>query len=239
MMPKYLVWDFDGTLGYRVGGWSAVLQEVAQRDDPNYSTSAEELRAHLQDGFPWHTPHLPHPQCRSPEQWWTALDHIFERALTALGVEASQATRLARKVRHAYADPTCWRLFDDTIRVLDELQSQGWTHFILSNHVPELRSLTKHLELDSRISRIFNSAETDYEKPHPQAFQNVLDAVDDAATVWMIGDNMTADIMGATNLGIPAILVRKYHEKARYCCAELWQVAAIINQKLSDNATAS
>jgi putative hydrolase of the HAD superfamily len=121
-------------------------------------------------------------------------------------------------------------LFDDTLPVLDELQSQGWTHFILSNHVPELRSLIKHFQLESRITQVFNSAETGYEKPHQQAFQNVLNVVGAAATVWMIGDNMTADIKGAENVDISAILVRKHHEEAKYSCEKLSEVAAIINQ---------
>jgi putative hydrolase of the HAD superfamily len=229
-MQKYLVWDFDGTLGYRVGGWSAALQEVMQQGDPECSASVEELRAHLQTGFPWHTPHQPYLENRAAEQWWNALDYIFERAFVAVGVNALQAQCLAKEVRHAYANPTHWRLFDDTLPVLDELQSQGWTHFILSNHVPELRSLIKHFQLESRITQVFNSAETGYEKPHQQAFQNVLNVVGAAATVWMIGDNMTADIKGAENVDISAILVRKHHEEAKYSCEKLSEVAAIINQ---------
>lgn len=229
-MHKYLVWDFDGTLGYRVGGWSVALQEVMQQGSPECSSSVEELRAHLQTGFPWQTPDQACLANRAAEEWWNALDCIFERAFVAVGVNASQAQCLAKEVRHAYTNPVHWRLFDDSLSVLDELQSQGWTHFILSNHVPELRLSTKHLELESRITKIFNSVENGYEKPHPQAFQNVLNVVGTAATVWMIGDSMTADITGAENVGISAILVRKRHEEAKYSCEELSQVAAIINQ---------
>jgi ribonucleotide monophosphatase NagD (HAD superfamily) len=46
----------------------------------------------------------------------------------------------------------------------------------------------------------------------------------------MIGDSMTADIQGADSVGIPAILVRRYHEEAKYSCEKLSGVAAIINQ---------
>jgi hypothetical protein len=46
------------------------------------------LRAHLQTGFPWHTPHQPYLENRAAEQWWNALDYIFERAFVAVGVNA-------------------------------------------------------------------------------------------------------------------------------------------------------
>ena len=77
------------------------------------------------------------------------------------------------------------------------------------------------------FARVFNSAETGYEKPHPQAFRNVLEALADDGPVWMIGDNMVADIGGAAAVGIPGILVRKRHIDAAYQCDDLLQLMAV------------
>jgi len=82
------------------------------------------------------------------------------------------------------------------------------------------------------VAALFNSAQTGYEKPHPQAFRNVLEWAVEPEAVWMIGDNPKADIAGAEALGIPAILVRTSHPAARYYCAELSQVLPIV-QKVS------
>jgi HAD superfamily hydrolase (TIGR01549 family) len=210
-MKNYLIWDFDGTLAYRLGGWTGALQEVIGREAPRCDVTADQLRPHLQAGFPWHTPEQPHPSVTSAEQWWNVLDPVFIRAFTALGIDEQQARWMATRVRQVYPHPARWRLFDDTLPTLDRLSRQGWTQVILSNHVPELPAIIHHLQLRPYISRIFNSAETGYEKPHPQAFRHTLAALGDIAAVWMIGDSLQADIIGASMAGLPAILVRGHH----------------------------
>lgn len=109
-------------------------------------------------------------------------------------------------IRQTYTNPERWRLFDDVLRTLDQLSSQAWIHVLQSNQVPELRRIAHHLGLATRLAPIFNSAETGYNKPHSYAFQTVLDTFPESMTVWMIGDSIEADIVGAQTLGIPAIL---------------------------------
>ena len=227
-MSRYLVWDFDGTLGYRVGQWTGALLEVLRQDAPACNATAALIRPHLQTGYPWHAPHQQYP-VQSADQWWESLAPIFERAFSAVGVAPSQAHTLARRVRAAYTTPTHWRLFDDTLPTLDRLSDLGWTHLLLSNHVPELPLLLDHLGIARPFACVFNSAETCYEKPHPEAFANVLRVVAGAEAVWMIGDNVTADVAGAQAAGIPAILVRSHHPDARHSCASLSEVIAIVS----------
>lgn len=231
-MKKYLIWDFDGTLGYRETGWTGALVEVLRRNAPDCNVTADHLRPHIQTGFPWHDPHQPY-LVRPAQQWWKDLAPVFERAFVAVGITAPQAQHLAGEVRHAYAAPTHWRLYDDTLPALAYLSETGWTHLLLSNHVPELSLLLQHLQIGGFFAKVFNSAETGYEKPHPQAFLNVLDTVGDAETVWMIGDSAVADIAGAAAAGIPGILVRKHHADAIYQCDDLGQVSAILQTELS------
>jgi putative hydrolase of the HAD superfamily len=229
-MKKYLIWDFDGTLAYRLGGWPGALLEVIRQETSAYEVTADQLRAHLQAGFPWHTPEQPHLAVTSPDQWWDALDPVFARAFTAIGIVAEQAQRMAKQVRQLYPHPTRWRLFDDAIPTLDRLSMQGWTHVILSNHVPELPVIIQHLHLGPYLDHVFNSATTGYEKPHLQAFRHVLATLGEIAAVWMIGDSLRADIAGATRAGIPAILVRSDHPEAPYSCTELSKVLDILNR---------
>ena len=99
---------------------------------------------------------------------------------------------------------------------------------MLSNHVPELSGLVRGLGLDGRIFRIFNSAETGHEKPHPEAYRTVLGSLVDPESVWMVGDSVRADVLGAERAGIPAVLVRRFHPDAARYSEDLLGVRAFV-----------
>lgn len=225
----YLIWDFDGTLGYREGGaWTASLLETIAMVLPDFPVTLEQLRPYMQAGFPWHEPDRPHSHLTSAEAWWEALYPVLEKACQGVGLDESLARTVARQFRAVYLNFDRWRLFDDVLPTLDALSAQGWTHAILSNHVPELGNIVQYLGLTSRIACVFNSAETGYEKPHPRAFQIALETLPDVETASMIGDNFTADVLGAEAVGLPAILVRRQHSQARYYCETLCEIMAIL-----------
>jgi putative hydrolase of the HAD superfamily len=179
-----------------------VLDERA----PGHGVSADDVRPFLREGFPWHDHHLPHPELSaSADAWWSALEPLLARAYERVGVV--DPAECARAVRARYTAHG-WRLFDDTVPVLTSLRAQGWTHVVLSNHVPELGEIIARLGLDELLERVITSAVTGYEKPHPEAFRGALAACGNPETVWMLGDSPVADVAGAEALGIPAILVR-------------------------------
>jgi putative hydrolase of the HAD superfamily len=220
---KYLIWDFDGTLGYRPGQWSGAMVQVLRRF-AGLELDLEALRPFMQKGFPWHNPNQENPPMRAAEAWWDVLLPIFEEAFVACRLPPNQARALAAKVRSVYTDVAEWRLYEDTKDVLRELIEEGWKHAILSNHVPELPSLINGLGLGPLIHCIVNSAETGFEKPHPRAFQAVLAALEYPSEVWMIGDSVNADVLGAESVGLRAILVRNEDARAPRRAESLWDV---------------
>jgi putative hydrolase of the HAD superfamily len=134
---------------------------------------------------------------------------VFVNAFqTVLRCNEEDALELSSLVRAAYIDAGAWSVYDDTVQCLEELRSEGWRHVILSNHVPELPRIVDSLGLTPYIDRIFNSAETGYEKPHPRAFQYVIESLKPYGSIWMLGDNPIADIEGARAAGMNALLVR-------------------------------
>lgn len=230
-MSSVIIWDFDGTLAYRHGGaWSAALVEAAAQQALNLRVTAGQLHPYLQTGFPWLAPERPHPEIGTADAWWSALEPVFQRAYVGAGIEKDVASVLARKVRSVYLDPQRWRLFDDVVPALEKLSASGWAHAILSNHVPELRQIVAHLGLDAHVGHVINSAETGYEKPHPQAFRFVLEAVAGVTNVVMIGDSMAADIEGARAMGIPAILVRVPSAGYEFYSPGLSEISAVLEQ---------
>ncbi len=228
-MARYVIWDFDGTLAYQVDGmWTATLFAVLQEELPDHPATVDDLRPHLRSGFPWHSPEIVHAQLRSAEEWWDALDPLLARAYEHAGLDAKTAARLARRIRSVYPNPARWRLFDDARPTLQELSRLGWTHYLLTNHVPELSEIVAHLGLAPHVARLFNSAQTGYEKPHPEAFAQVLRVLKKPQSVWMVGDNYQADVLGANAMGLSAILVHTTHPEAKHCCAELAEVVGVL-----------
>ena len=216
---RLLIWDFDGTLAHRRSetGWSILLAETLDAEEPGHAHSADTFRPYLRSGFPWHQPDVAHPELCDPEAWWAAVEPVLGRAYEAAGYEPARSLELAGAARRLYVDPGVgWALFDDTLPALERLAQAGWTHAILSNHVPELRQIVTALGLDEVVPFLSCSAETGYEKPHAQAFASVLDKLQ-PAEAWMIGDNVLADVLGAEALGLPAVLVRRPDPRpARY-----------------------
>ena len=71
---KTILWDFDGTLGYRHNGmWTASLLEAVHFIEPDHPIQYDELLPYLQKGFPWDEYETPHPQLSDPDTWWQAM----------------------------------------------------------------------------------------------------------------------------------------------------------------------
>jgi putative hydrolase of the HAD superfamily len=64
----YLIWDFDGTLGYRAGGWTQACVEVLEGADDVPVVGRDDVRPYLQSGYPWHTPDEPHTDLSTAEE---------------------------------------------------------------------------------------------------------------------------------------------------------------------------
>jgi putative hydrolase of the HAD superfamily len=185
------------------------LIETLDDYEPGHGVDSDQLRPFLHDGFPWHRPELPHPELCDSGAWWTHVEMLLTATYEGVGLEAPRARTLARLARHRYVDPSRgWRLFDDTLRTLERLRSDGWRHAILSNHVPELPALAAGLGLSPLIGVVLTSALTGYEKPNPKAFELALERCGWPGETLMVGDNPVADVAGAEAAGIPAVLVR-------------------------------
>ena len=228
-MDRVILWDFDETLAQRPGRWNACLRETLDEHVPGHGIEREQLRPFLKGGFPWHTPERAHPELCEPEAWWERVEALLVAAYEGVGLEEARARSLARLARERYVDPSVgWRLFPDTVPVLEELRADGWTHAILSNHVPELPALVEALGLGELVEVVLTSALTGYEKPHRAAFELALERCGSPQEVWMVGDNPVADVEGAEAVGIPAVLVRTEGSVARHA-ADLYGVPAFLS----------
>ena|ERR1700722_16619140 len=223
------MWDFDGTLAFRPGLWSGCVMEVLEARNPAHGVVVDQLRAGLQNGFPWHRADEPHPHPGDAERWWEAVEALIAGALVEAGVERAECAELARATRARFIDPTVsWQLFDDAVPALTALTKAGWTNVVVSNHVPELADLVSGVGLDAHFDRVFTSALVGFDKPNPEFFRHVVRIYGDPDEVWMVGDNPVADVAGAEAVGYQAILVRTSATNVRHCTLGLGEAAKII-----------
>ncbi|WP_029098848.1 HAD-IA family hydrolase [Brevibacillus thermoruber] len=230
MSSKVLFWDFDGTLGHRRGGkWSSALLEALHEIEPDCDVTLDDLKPLVSSGFPWHHPDVAHTHLHTPELWWSSLrKQVIEKAYRSLGYHEHAAQRLALIAQETYIDVKKWALYEDALPVLERLKEQGWIHAVISNHVPELQDILNYLGLTDFISVIINFSLEGYEKPHPQLYQIALQKVGNPRTVWMIGDNLHADVLGAENVGIKGILVRTEEKRAAFQAKDLYEIPNIL-----------
>lgn len=228
MSNRVVFWDFDGTLAYRSGGWRGTIAEVLADHEPQLQATPEDVRPHIQSGFPWDNPEVPHPHLSDAERWWKALRPMLATAMAGLGVNTERAWELALLVRAYYLRRSAWALYEDTLPVLRELAGLGWRQLVLSNHVPELPHIADYLGVVPLVERVINSAQVGYEKPHSEIYRQALSYVGQAEMVWMVGDNYACDVVGAQAAGMKALLVRRSHPEAAEFLPDLRAAAAAL-----------
>lgn len=188
--------------------WGSTLCELIQ-EHCDYEFQIETIQPYLKAGFPWHTPQTPHYVFFESKSWWDFMTDFFVGILKEVGFEERIASEISRDVRNKYLDKNKWHVYDDSAFCLEEAKRKGYSNIILSNHVPELEELVINLGIRDYFIKVFSSANLGYEKPNINIYKNVLFELNEAESVTMIGDNYEADVQGALDAGIDAILVRK------------------------------
>ena len=226
---RYVLWDFDGTLANRSGMWSGALCDALAAHFPGLTFDPAQVKVHLSSGFPWHEPDVEHFDLLTADAWWSRLLPVFERATTALGLDQALVRDIAASTRVNYLDPSSWSVAEGGIEVLGALQRQGWRQALISNHVPELARIVECLGFAPYLDRIFCSALIGVEKPHPAFFNQVLHELGVSDEIWVIGDNVKADIMGAKAAGLRAILVGSIDARADHCVRQLGEIPYLLS----------
>jgi len=101
-----------------------------------------------------------------------------------------------------------WRLGDDTLKTLETLKKRGFRMGIISNDSDreDVRVLMKKGNLEPFFEHVVVSAEEGCRKPHPRIFQRGLKLFRTTPEhCGMVGDTLSADIVGANQLGIFSI----------------------------------
>ena len=114
-----------------------------------------------------------------------------------------------------FARAECWRLFDDTVPVLDAIKRRGLRMGIISNWDHRLFSIVEQLGLSPYFEKITASAEVGVAKPGRQIFEAALTSMGVAATDSLhIGDSLEDDYHGASRVGIKPVFLDRHRKYA-------------------------
>jgi putative hydrolase of the HAD superfamily len=205
-VTKLVLWDFDETLAERPGRWWGCMLEIIGRRHPGYVADEQALRAALGEIYPWHFPEVVHEHLNEPDDWWAALRPGLATAAVAAGLDPLDADAVAAEVRSCYPTAEAFQLYDDAAEALRMFRDAGWRQAIVSNHCPEPASLVDALGIGAFFDKVYSSAFTGYEKPHPRSIQVALEYFE-VDVAWMIGNSAKSDIGAADAAGIPSVLV--------------------------------
>ena len=127
-----------------------------------------------------------------------------------MGGRGPGADLAAKDIYDEWAVSRHFFLYDDVEPVLRRLAEAGLKIGLISNTQRPLDEFAAHFALDNLFSAAISSAELGFLKPHPAIFEAALAAVGEpAAAAVMVGDSVKADIEGARQAGMRAILVRR------------------------------
>jgi len=137
----------------------------------------------------------------------SVIETLFRWGIKGIDITLGNAIFEALRVRIPESRP----LFEDTLSTLAVLQQRGFLLGVVTNRIwggqpfqEDLQTLGLHNYFDMR--KIAVSADLGVRKPNPAIFFHALHALNLAPEeAVMVGDSLSADIIGAQRLGIFAI----------------------------------
>ncbi len=230
-MRKVAFLDFHGTIAHK--SYSDTLYQVLSEFHPGHLYTQGTFRDLLDGSYFWDNPQTPHTQYKKPAAWWKYMNTKLKDAYVQLGYK-DDAQKMVERFKELYTDANEYYVYEDALEGIKKIREMGWVIVILSNHMPELKKVIRNMPFSKYIRRVISSANVGFEKPNPKFYEYAQKKIVFRRKTVMIGDNILADIQGATEAGIPAILVRnslfKDNSNCKYFAKDMIEAAEIIEK---------
>lgn len=97
----------------------------------------------------------------------------------------------------------------DTLQLLDAVRGRVPCYAISNTNAVHVAEIERTFpQLLPRFARVFTSHEIGHRKPHPAAFQHVLEAIGVPAPQVLLFDDLEPNVQAARKLGMQAVIVR-------------------------------
>jgi putative hydrolase of the HAD superfamily len=156
----------------------------------------------------------------SAEQAGHRRARFMEVLLEQLEVPAARRSEARERLIAAFTSPDFFRRFPDVDGTLVELRQRGYRLGIVSNWDPSLELLCANHGLPDHLDFILASEAEGFAKPGPMLFRRALARAGvPPARVIHVGDSFDHDVVGASALGIQAVLL----DRKGYYPTGTWQ----------------
>lgn len=141
---------------------------------------------------------------KEEKEWWRSLVwDVFSKVGTLSGFDI-----FFDELYDRFARPEAWRLFPDSLPLLQTLKKKGKVVGIVSNWDSRLFGICEGLGLAPHLDFILASAVVGVAKPHPDIFKEALRRAGVLPEEALhVGDSLKDDVWGAQQVGIHAIFV--------------------------------
>jgi len=130
----------------------------------------------------------------------------------AINYEISDETIHLLAEEYIHYLPQYNHLFEGTIELLNYLKPKYKLHIITNGFNQIQFNKLKNSNIAHYFETVTNSENAGFKKPNPQIFHYALEiSKSNKETSVMIGDNFEADIEGALNVGIDAIMFNEHN----------------------------
>ena len=201
-MNKVIFWDFDGTLVKPNERFLTAL--ISTLKEVGYSVETENVRTFLKTVFPWLNYNVTYPT--TTNQWWENFLSSLTIFYKKIKVKKEDYPKINLDFQDKIVKNNDYILYEDAEFVLQQCVQLGYKNILLSNNYPELRDMLKNLGVEKYFSDFCVSANIGYEKPRKELFEYAQKIAKTSGGI-MVGDNPVADIIGAKNAGMTAVLV--------------------------------
>ncbi|MRS11610.1 MAG: HAD family hydrolase [Actinobacteria bacterium] len=151
------------------------------------------------------------------DAFWTDEDRtssvwvgMYSMLCRRLGIE-DEAVEIARRVYDEFGRPDRWAAYDDVRPAFERMKARGLKTGIISNWDSRLVSLLEGLGFGELLDDIVSSADVGLHKPDPRIFLLACERLGvEPVEAGHIGDHHYADILGASAIGMRAVLIDRH-----------------------------
>jgi len=146
---------------------------------------------------------------------WRALNRALFQAVHLHG----DADALSAEMERRFDSGAYVRPYADVLPTLEALRAEGFRTGVVSNGTSGVEHCLRAAGVTARVDFVLVSALCGWEKPAPRIFQMALEAAGLAAgEVVFVGDHYLADITGARQMGMWAVLIDREGRGAEVDC---------------------
>ncbi|MEA4906899.1 MAG: HAD-IA family hydrolase [Chloroflexi bacterium] len=208
----YVIFDLGSTLIYFEGEWPDVFSRSNQVllkavQTAGFQVDADRFAADFEERS------SEYRAIRDTEHIENSMDQILRTLLAEYGYPDLPAGQVEALLDEMYAvSQVHWRLEEDAHATLETLRRGGYHLGLISNaaYEKDVHVLIDQAGLRPFFDAILVSAGVGVRKPHPLIFHKMLeywDARPEQAV--MVGDTLTADVLGAQQLGMGSVWITR------------------------------